>query len=48
MVRAHWHAIAGDMRRWQEDGTLPELEPLDPPPGDPFGDDDPSAAVPVR
>ncbi|HEY0969694.1 MAG TPA: zinc-dependent metalloprotease [Gemmatimonadales bacterium] len=37
MVRAHWRSLARDIERWQEDGTLPVVEPLVAPPGDPFG-----------
>ncbi|HEX5581828.1 MAG TPA: zinc-dependent metalloprotease [Gemmatimonadaceae bacterium] len=37
MVRAHWQSIARDIERWQKDGTLPKVEPMDAPPGDPFG-----------
>ena len=38
-VKAHWRAIAGDLRRWAEKGEVPVLtEALRAPPGDPFGD----------
>ena len=38
-VKAHWRAIAADIRRWQEKGEVPVLtEALKAPPGDPFGD----------
>jgi hypothetical protein len=38
-VKAHWRAIASDLRRWADKGEVPVLtEALKAPPGDPFGD----------
>jgi hypothetical protein len=39
-VKAHWLALADDIRRYQEKGDVPVLSAaLRAPPGDPFGDD---------
>ncbi|MDX2194192.1 MAG: zinc-dependent metalloprotease [Gemmatimonadales bacterium] len=38
--RAHARALAALVRRWHEEGELPPMTPLPPPPGDPFGDDE--------
>ena len=41
--RAHYASMANDFARWIERRELPALSPaLRPPPGDPFGEDDPS------
>jgi hypothetical protein len=37
-ARAHWEAMAGDLKRWMERRELPQPTPaLTAPPGDPFG-----------
>jgi Met-zincin/Domain of unknown function (DUF5117) len=38
--RAHWQALAADIAAWERDGRLPVAQPLAPPPGDPFGEED--------
>jgi NAD(P)-dependent dehydrogenase (short-subunit alcohol dehydrogenase family) len=38
--RAHWQALAGDIAAWERDRRLPVAQPLPPPPGDPFGEED--------
>lgn len=39
--RAHWSLIASDIGFWFEEGKAPVLTmPLNPPPGDPFGEED--------
>lgn len=39
-ARAHWQALAGDIAAWERDRRLPSAQPLPPPPGDPFGEDE--------
>jgi hypothetical protein len=39
-ARAHWRALAADIAAWQRDRRLPTAQPLPPPPGDPFGEDE--------
>ena len=39
-ARAHWQALAGDIAAWERDRRLPTAQPLPPPPGDPFGEDE--------
>jgi hypothetical protein len=38
--RAHWRALASDIAAWERDRRLPTAQPLPPPPGDPFGEDE--------
>ena len=39
-ARAHWQALADDIDAWERDRRLPTAQPLPPPPGDPFGEDE--------
>ena len=41
-ARAHFAAIASDITHWKTDRALPEAPPLPAPPGDPFGEEDPT------
>jgi hypothetical protein len=38
-ARAHWQALEADIAAWERDRRLPTAQPLPPPPGDPFGED---------
>ena len=45
-AKAHWLAVAADLKRWIDRGELPTPTPsLRAPPGDPFGDDPIESAV---
>jgi Met-zincin/Domain of unknown function (DUF5117) len=39
-ARAHWQALASDIAAWERDRRQPTAQPLPPPPGDPFGEDE--------